>query len=446
MALNDNTDSLLDDILKEHEDKKSALPDENSSEGTVSENEAAAEIIEETVPENNETDENDTADHPDADAEEADSVEEYDDEEEEEVPAAKPKKKRRKRFSTKLAVGLLLTTIIIVVSILLAVYALKTAKELIGHGKQDMEIVVEIPENAGTADIADILVNNGVIDDAMLFRVVSKIKGTDGFYVAGSHKVNPSMSYGDIIKKLQEDAINEREVADVTFPEGITLVDAAKRLEEKGVCSADEFIDAFNSASFGYDFEADIKKSSLKFYKMEGYLFPDTYRFYLDEDPLIVSKKIYKNFNDKMTRDLLGRMKDMGKTLEETLTLASIVQAEAGDTANMKRVASVFYNRLNNSDDFPLLQSDPTSAYVRDVIVPNSDYVTDNMKTAYDTYKGAGLPPGPICNPGLDAIKAVLYPAETDYFYFCSNLETGEFYYAKTLEEHEANLVKAGLA
>ena len=136
----------------------------------------------------------------------------------------------------------------------------------------------------------------------------------------------------------------------------------------------------------------------------------------------------------------------MGKTLEETLTLASIVQAEAGDTANMKRVASVFYNRLNNSDDFPLLQSDPTSAYVRDVIIPNSDYVTDNMKTAYDTYKGAGLPPGPICNPGLDAIKAVLYPAETDYFYFCSNLETGEFYYAKTLEEHEANLVKAGLA
>ena len=179
MASNDNTDSLLDDILKEHEDKKSALPDENSSEGAVSENEAAAEIIEETVPENNETDENDTADHPDADSEEADSTEEYDDEEEEEVPAAKPKKKRRKRFSTKLAVGLLLTTIIIVVSILLAVYALKTAKELIGHGKQDMEIVVEIPENAGTADIADILVNNGVIDDAMLFRVVSKIKGTD---------------------------------------------------------------------------------------------------------------------------------------------------------------------------------------------------------------------------------------------------------------------------
>lgn len=437
MASNDNTDSLLDDILKEHEDKKASeenAADEMLSEKAAPDDETSTEAAEEAACENDTDGKNDISD-----------AENMTDDEEYEEAAPKPKKKRKKRFSTKLAVGLLLTTLIIVVSILLAAFALKTAKELIGHGKNDMEIVVEIPENAGTADIADILVNEGVIDDAMLFRVVSKIKGTDGFYVAGSHKVNPSMSYGDIIKKLQEDAINEREVADVTFPEGITLVDAAKRLEDKGVCSADEFIEAFNSASFGYDFEANVKKSTLKFYKMEGYLFPDTYRFYLDEDPLIVSKKIYKNFNDKMTRDLLGRMEDMGKSLEETLTLASIVQAEAGDTANMKRVASVFYNRLNNSDEFPLLQSDPTTAYVRDIIIPNSDYVTDNVKTAYDTYKGAGLPPGPICNPGLDAIKAVLYPAETDYYYFCSDLETGEFYYAKTLEEHEANLVKAGL-
>ena len=111
----------------------------------------------------------------------------------------------------------------------------------------------------------------------------------------------------------------------------------------------------------------------------------------------------------------------------------------------MKKVASVFYNRLNNPDEYPLLQSDPTTNYVEDIIMPNIEVRSKKIFEAYDTYQGAGLPPGPICNPGLDAINAVLYPAETDYYYFCSNLETGEFYYAETLEQHEQNLVEAGL-
>ena len=131
--------------------------------------------------------------------------------------------------------------------------------------------------------------------------------------------------------------------------------------------------------------------------------------------------------------------------LEEVLTLASIVQAEAANTKDMKNVASVFYNRLNNPNEYPLLQSDPTTNYVEEVIIPYSQVQTEKINIAYDTYKGAGLTPGPICNPGLDAINAVLYPAETDYYYFCSNLETGEFFYAETLEEHEQNLVTAGL-
>lgn len=458
MASNDNLDSLIDDILEEHDEKKKAeeavpenaaqpLPSDESKpaeESATADIPAEAVSEEEPVPENNEAaaDETEFVEESEIPAEEES---EYEEEEDEPQPKKTPKRRKR-RFSTKLAVGLFLTTLVIVISILLAVFILQTAKEIIGFDKPNMEIIVEIPNDSGTEKIAELLESEGVIDQPMLFRVYSRMKGADSFFIAGSHKLSPSMSYGDIIDELQNDAINMREVADVTFPEGITIDEAAARLEEKGICSAKDFIETFNSASFGFDFEDDVRDSTLKYYKMEGYLFPDTYRFYLEEEPLIVCKKIYKNFDAKLTRDYLGRMEDMGMTLEETLTFASIVQAEAGDTANMKRVASVFHNRLKNKDEFPLLQSDPTSKYVREVICASGEYVSENMKTAYDTYKGAGLPPGPICNPGLDAINAVLYPADTDYYYFCSNLETGEFYYAKTLEEHEENLKLAGLA
>ncbi len=159
----------------------------------------------------------------------------------------------------------------------------------------------------------------------------------------------------------------------------------------------------------------------------------------------MVAKKIYRNFDARITPDLYGRMNDLDMELEEVLTLASVIQAEAANTKDMKMVASVFFNRLNNPDEYPLLQSDPTTNYVEEIIMPNVEFKSEAMFKAYDTYQGAGLPPGPICNPGLDAINAVLYPAETDYYYFCSNLETGEFYYAETLDEHNQNLVEAGL-
>ncbi len=370
---------------------------------------------------------------------------EYINNEEEEVMRPVKKKKRKKRGHGRFIFGLLFSVVIISISILAAAVILKCAKEFLGIGKSDIEIVIDIPMNSSTLDIAEQLYDEGIIADTDLFRLFSKLKGADGTFIAGTHKVSPKMDYSTLIETLQEEAENQRETADVVFPEGITLVEAAIRLEEKGVCNAEEFIDVFNSSSFGFDFEENVKISAMKFYKMEGYLFPDTYQFYLEEDPRIVAKKIYKNFEARITPDLYGRMEDLEMELEEVLTLASIVQAEAANTRDMKKVASVFYNRLNNPNEYPLLQSDPTTNYVEEVIVPYSKVQTEKLNIAYDTYQGSGLTPGPICNPGLDAIDAVLYPAETDYFYFCSNLETGEFFYAETLEEHEQNLITAGL-
>lgn len=377
----------------------------------------------------------------DADGDESDDPEE----EPEERPRKPRKRKRRKKANGRLIFGLIMTAIIVAAAVFCAAFVLKFARDFVGVGKSSVEIVVEIPMNSGTSDIADILANEGIIDSTYFFRFYSRVKGSDGTFVAGSHVLSPDMSYENIVHELQQGAVDTRESVDITFPEGIDLLDAAQKLEDSGVCSASDFIREFNNSSFGFDFEKLVKISAMKFYKMEGYLFPDTYTFYVEEDPKIVVKKIYRNFETKITPDIYGRMDDLGMELEELLTMASMVQAEASSVYDMKRVASVFRNRLADPDNYPLLQSDPTRKYVEEVIKPNIEFPSKEMFKAYNTYEGAGLPPGPICNPGLDAINAVLYPADTDYYYFCANVDTGEVYYARTNEEHEANLVLAGI-
>lgn len=402
-----------------------------------------AEASQDSVPSaENEAEENEAAREYAEDVSEEDISEE---EAEEEVPKEKRKKRRKKRGHGRLIFGVMLSVFIISASIISAAYIIGSAKEMFAMGRENVEMVIEIPDGASAADIAELLYREGIIENAKLFRLYSKFRGADGGYIAGVHTLSPNMDYKTVIEVLQKKPEVQRDTVDVVFPEGITLIEAAKRLEDKNVCKAEEFVKVFNSSKFGFDFEEKVKVGELKFYKMEGYFFPDTYRFYVEEDPKVVAKKIYKNFEARVTPDLYGRMNDLGMELEEVLTLASVVQAEAANTRDMKNVASVFYNRLNNPNEYPLLQSDPTTNYVEDVIMPNIDVRSEKMFEAYDTYRGAGLPPGPICNPGLDAINAVLYPAETDYYYFCSNLETGEFFYAKTLEEHEQNLVEAGL-
>jgi UPF0755 protein len=353
--------------------------------------------------------------------------------------------KRRKSSVKHLIFSLIVTALIVSAAFLCAGFAINIGREIMGIGKADTKIVIEIPETDSISRVADIFEADGIITNRDLFLFFARVRGLKTI-VPGVHEFAPNMTYGELADELQSAATtDEREAVDITFPEGITLTEAGNILERADICSKTEFIQLFNTSSFGFDFEANVRSSPLKFYKMEGYCFPDTYRLYSDEDVKSIVKKIYRNFNTKFTPDIAQRMSDMGLTQDELITFASIVQNEAGRVSDMKRVASVFWNRLNNPDEYPLLQSDPTSNYVKDVIMTNNDIASEEMYDAYNTYIGAGLPPGPISNPGLDAINAVLYPAETDYYYFCSNLETGEFYYAANLREHEENLVTAGL-
>lgn len=351
---------------------------------------------------------------------------------------SKNKNKKKKKKKSRLPGVLILTTFIFAVSICLSLVIIAFGKDMLGIGKSDTTHMIVIDDGATTEDVVNILEKKGIIKSPECFKLFAKFSNPEGNYIAGEHFVRPNMAYETLLKELTSVEYEKKQSVEVTFPEGITLYDAAVILEEKGVCSKDDFMLNFNGGNLGFEFEEMLPApSSLRFYPMEGYLFPDTYYFYQEMNPEQVCQKIYMNFNEKMTEDRVKKMEKLGLDLNKLITFASIVQQEAADTDSMKMVASVFWNRINNPDTFPLLQSDPTKNYSEQVIKPHIEVYDQAIIDAYNTYVSKGLPPGPICNPGIEAIDAVLEAYESDYFYFIADLKSGRTYFSEKLEDHE---------
>lgn len=347
---------------------------------------------------------------------------------------------KKKKRSARLPMVLMLTTLIFTVAICLSVLIIAVGRDMLAIGKDDSLKMITITEGADAKTVAKILADEEIIKIPKAFEIIAKISGADTDFIPGEYELSPSDAYETIITKLTTDISEYKETVNITFVEGISIFEAAQKLEEEGVCDAERFIYYFNAGGYGFDFENRLpSSSSSKFYRMEGYLFPDTYTFYVDSDPESVCMKIYQNFDSKMTEKYYNQMNKLGMNLDEVITLASIVQAEAASPESMKKIASVFENRLADPDNFPRLESDPTTYYVDEIIKPNIEIPSESIFEAYDTYQGYGLPPGAIGNPGLDAIEAVLYPADTDYYFFVANIDTMETYYAETNEEHEEN-------
>lgn len=230
----------------------------------------------------------------------------------------------------------------------------------------------------------------------------------------------------------------------VTFPEGFTVLQIAERLEENGVCPADEFITACKTPYEGID----IPNPDERIILLEGYIFPDTYEFYRDSDVGSVIKKFIKNYNMQITDEMKNRAKELGYTMDEILTLASVIQKECDeDISECINVSSVFHNRLK-SPRFSMLQSDVTTFYIKnnmgdylggykkDVKLDGQNEEIQKYMKLYSTYYCKGLPAGPICNPSLKAITAALYPSDTNYYYFFTDKTLENFYYSETFEEH----------
>ncbi len=252
-----------------------------------------------------------------------------------------------------------------------------------------------------------------------------------------------------IITTDSADTTTESLTVTVTFPEGFTLVQIAERLEENNVCSGAQFIELANNIvyiqSLGYSFTELIENPKKRAFFLEGYIFPDTYEFYRGESAERALGRFLDNTEKKLTAEYKNRAEELGYTLDEIITLASIVQEESYTNDSVKNVASVLHNRLS-SPSFPKLQCDVTIHYVNDYVTESKYLTGDTTAFAkrYNTYKCNGLPVGAISNPGLAAIEAALYPAETDYYYFVTD-KNWNYYYAATYAEHKKNCNDVGL-
>lgn len=230
----------------------------------------------------------------------------------------------------------------------------------------------------------------------------------------------------------------------VTFPEGSTVSQIAQLLEKNNVCSAEEFMLQANNSGLLEEYDFDIPNSDERAFLLEGYLFPDTYDFYIDEGAEKAISRFLKNTQAKLDDEILSRCDDLGYTADEILALASIIQEEAGNPAEMGKVSSVIHNRLNSSN-FPRLQCDVATFYLRDYVKPYIDEEKyEPLIDLYNTYNCNGLPAGPITNSGMDAINAALYPDDTDYYYFVTD-SNGNYLYASTWNEHLDNCDIAGV-
>ncbi len=357
-----------------------------------------------------------------------------------------PKRKKENK-SAVTAYNWLLTVVwvsaVLIVSVFIATFVLSSINDLVGFSKESREIEVTIPDGSSLSDIAKLLEEKGVIDEPFTFEVYAMVKDMETKLSPGTYTLNSNLGYDQIFQALKSKDV-AKNVVKVSFYEGMKLTEIAKRLEENGVCGYDEFIEAAKTETFEYEFESMMGTSEYIYYKWEGYLFPDTYEFYTNSTPRSVIAKFIDNFNNKITSEYYLRMQELGMSLDEVITLASVIQSEAAYMEDMEKVSSAFHNRLTPGSGFSGLQSDVTWFYYEQEILPyiDDEELSDAYHVSYDTYYRSGLPVGPICNPGMNAIKAALYPADTDYYYFVTD-KNGTFYYGRTQAEHEYNVALA---
>ena len=352
-------------------------------------------------------------------------------------------KERWQRFR-RTAMGDLTVALIWVVSgIVLGALMVGAFSDVLGIMKNDAQREVQVKAGWSTLDMAYAMKKAGVINHPWVFAVYTMLNDTDGTFKSGTYLLDGGMTYDKIISTVQRKQSSQ--TMRITFTEGMNAAEIGKLLEENKVCLKSEFLKAVNTGTYNYDFIPGDGGGSGRFYRLEGYLFPDTYDFYINENVDSVVRKFLNNFNNKFTAKLRERAAEIGMTVDQAVTLASIIEKEAPDVFEMANVSAVFHNRLLNPQTYPKLQSNVTSYYVKNVINKALTYTDPSYSQAYDTYVCSGLPAGAICNPGGAALTAALYPSQTDYNYFVTDAK-GAFYYARTLAQHNANISKASKA
>ncbi|MBR5858611.1 MAG: endolytic transglycosylase MltG [Clostridia bacterium] len=356
--------------------------------------------------------------------------------------------------------------IVVIVAAYLAYFIITVGNDVFALVSDTRAVTVTIPENATHETVAEILEAEDIIEYGWVYEIYMKYRGdgdSSNEYIAGEHTLNTNYNYSQIITALTASSA-KREIVRVTIPEGFTVDQIIDLLVDAGVGQREDYVEAINNYPYKWKFVELLNEmgySEHRKYRLEGYLYPDTYDFYTTEDEVYVINKMLNAFNDKFWKDFThingdGTTyqqyveKEYGLTFDDLIVLASMVQSEGRKIEDFYAISYVFHNRLSHPQSFPKLESDATIQYVLPERISDSSQLDPNYESPYNTYLYDGLPPGAISNPGLDALSAAMFPSapksssnkDIDAYFFVSN-DAGKTYYASSASGHEKNVVQA---
>ena len=337
------------------------------------------------------------------------------------VPEDKPFRMRREK-RTGLIGGVLLAVFIICVSVVLASVAWMATVDILGFASEDELVNVQVPQGFTLEGITDMLYEAGLIRYKALFMLYAEYSNAIDKISEGSYVLNSNYDYRALIQGMTARAGTRVETS-VTIPEGFTLGQVFSLLEAEGVCPAEDLWETATNHDFDFHF---LDSSTLgNRLRLEGYLFPDTYNFFMDSTPLQALLRMLREFNRRFTEEYVERADEMGYSIHEIIIIASLIERETADDEERPRIAAVIYNRLNNPN-FPLLQIDATIHYA---IAGTGIPFSIELDSPFNTYLHEGLPPGPIASPGMPSIRAALFPEDTnEYFYALNRQGTHNFF------------------
>ncbi len=341
------------------------------------------------------------------------------------------RRKRRRRINPLLAL-ILYVLIVVAASATMAGVGWLLASDLCAFNRgTKMDVTVEVSAEDTLDTVADKLQEAELIRYKWFFKLFAKVTKAEDKIGIGTYKLNNDMDYHALISGMRSSSGSmSAEVVDVTIPEGYTVAQTIRLLAEKGVNTEENLLEAAKTAEFSYEF---IDNESEDISRLEGYLFPDTYQFYVNHNPKGALERLIKNFEQKMMgEDVQEELESSGRSMKEIVTIASLIEKET-DGTDQAMIASVIYNRLNGPGDkrgtYGMLQIDAALLYAlpdHEGAITSADLETDSP---YNLRKYAGLPPTPIANPGMTAINAALYPTSSDYYYYALGVDHKHHYF-----------------
>ena len=276
----------------------------------------------------------------------------------------KKKMKKRDRKNKRIFFWMWIV-MILVVSFSIARFAMVNINDMLAVGRDDSVVQIQIPKNATGEQVGELLAKSGIISKPSFFALYSKITKSEGHYQYGTYEIKKNMDYEAIINHIQSNANRlDNETTQVTITEGMSVRQIAQLLEEKNICTVDEVLEAANDSDYFDIYSAinSITNDKDRYYLLEGYLFPDTYDFYTGENPTDALSKLLNNYKDKITQEMKDKAASMNMTMDQVITLASMIQAEAANVDDMYMISSIFHNRLRDGAEkgVATLDSDPT--------------------------------------------------------------------------------------